>query len=152
MPGHNIFYLWNMSNCQLHVLEMLPTFCLRTEYNNCVTRISMRTDGKGKPIEQFTTRAEEVRTFAKGLKVALPGDCRGQFEELTMCQDPPCIGSKSLHVLSMMKHVFEKLTKLLGTRNAFHLLWASSFMQLEHLWRWFEGGLKILVQNLRMWI
>ena len=42
-----------------------------------------------------------------------------------------------------------KTDKLLGTRNAFHLLWASSFMQLEHLWRWFEGGLKIVLQNLR---
>ncbi|CAJ1329834.1 unnamed protein product [Effrenium voratum] len=31
------------------------------EYNGCVQRISQRTDGKG--------------------------DCRGQFEELTMCQD-----------------------------------------------------------------
>ena len=39
---------------------------------------------------------------AKGLKVALPGDCKGQFEELTMCQDPPCIGSITL--LSVIKH------------------------------------------------
>ena len=31
------------------------------EYNACVQRVSMRTDGKG--------------------------DCKGQFEELTMCQD-----------------------------------------------------------------
>ena len=31
------------------------------EYNSCVSRINMRTDGKG--------------------------DCKGQFEELTMCQD-----------------------------------------------------------------
>merc|ERR1711865_511494 len=31
------------------------------EYNDCVTRISMRTDGRG--------------------------DCKGQFEELTQCQD-----------------------------------------------------------------
>ncbi|CAK0799924.1 unnamed protein product, partial [Prorocentrum cordatum] len=32
-----------------------------TEYNSCVQRISMRTDGKG--------------------------DCKGQFEELSQCQD-----------------------------------------------------------------
>mmetsp|Transcript_61388 Transcript_61388/g.97326 ORF Transcript_61388/g.97326 Transcript_61388/m.97326 type:complete len:91 (-) Transcript_61388:112-384(-) len=41
-----------------------------TEYNNCVTRISMRTDGKG--------------------------DCKGQFEELTMCQDH-CIAHEIFH-------------------------------------------------------
>eukprot|EP00434_Breviolum_minutum_P014954 symbB.v1.2.013185.t1/scaffold927.1/size151520/5 len=40
------------------------------EYNNCVTRISMRTDGKG--------------------------DCRGQFEELTMCQDH-CVAHEIFH-------------------------------------------------------
>ena len=40
------------------------------EYNGCVQRISMRTDGKG--------------------------DCKGQFEELTMCQDH-CIAHEIFH-------------------------------------------------------
>lgn len=79
------------------VVSITPIL-LRAEYNNCVTRISMRTDGKGKGKTEtfvpdkfrkqkaFTLQQLPIGIFSV-VSNGLIGDCRGQFEELTMCQD-----------------------------------------------------------------
>ena len=95
-------FIKNLKSCyqylqQLTVVSVvsITPILLRAEYNNCVTRISMRTDGKGKgKTETFVPdkfRKRDSNSFLSAffsvVSNGLIGDCRGQFEELTMCQD-----------------------------------------------------------------
>ncbi len=74
-------------NVRMPTEELKIRILHRAEYNNCVARISMRTDGKGR---LFWPESKSLQNFCWHERItvtALPGDCRGQFEELTMCQE-----------------------------------------------------------------